>query len=234
MKRSCLFLILLILCSKGFSQNVGIGTTTPNASAALDITSTTGALLLPRMTTAQRDALTGTTGMMIYNNSTQTIQGYHKPYTYSRTTTDVSQIVSNTANFGNGMAQSFIPAISGTLASITVLYDAFSGNGTLNIKAGAGTGGTILSSQPITVLTGTSGTEITFVLSAPPSLAAGTTYTFEFVGGNTYGWRYSTTNPYANGQFYFFGAAQPGSDLYFKTIMNARVQLPLGWYDIGY
>ena len=36
---------------------VGVGTTTPDASAALDITSTTGGLLPPRMTTTQRDAI---------------------------------------------------------------------------------------------------------------------------------------------------------------------------------
>lgn len=38
-------------------SGVGIGTTTPNASAALDVTSTTKGLLIPRMTTAQRTAI---------------------------------------------------------------------------------------------------------------------------------------------------------------------------------
>ena len=35
-------------------QNVGIGTTTPNASALLDVSSTTKGILIPRMTGAQR------------------------------------------------------------------------------------------------------------------------------------------------------------------------------------
>ena len=34
------------------------------------VTSTTGALIVPRMTTAQRDALTAVNGMLIYNNTT--------------------------------------------------------------------------------------------------------------------------------------------------------------------
>src|SRR5689334_6079372 len=39
-------------------------------SAALEIQSTTGALLPPRMTTAQRDLLVTTPGMQIYNTTT--------------------------------------------------------------------------------------------------------------------------------------------------------------------
>ena len=46
---------------------VGISTTMPDASAALDITSTTGGLLTPRMTAAQRDAIaTPSQGLIIF------------------------------------------------------------------------------------------------------------------------------------------------------------------------
>lgn len=55
---------------------VGIGTTSIDVSAKLEISSTTGALLLPRMTTAQRDALTAVNGMLIYNSNTNKIEGY--------------------------------------------------------------------------------------------------------------------------------------------------------------
>ena len=56
--------------------NVGIGTTAPNAAAKLDLTSTTRGLLLPRMTTAQRDAITTPPdGLMIYNTSLNAFQG---------------------------------------------------------------------------------------------------------------------------------------------------------------
>lgn len=49
---------------------------TPAGSAALEISSTTGALLMPRMSTAQRDALTAVNGMVIYNSSTNLFEGY--------------------------------------------------------------------------------------------------------------------------------------------------------------
>ena len=60
-------------------QNVAklaIGAAAPATSTLLDITGTTGALLVPRMTTAQRDALTATNGMVLYNTTTNTMQGY--------------------------------------------------------------------------------------------------------------------------------------------------------------
>ena len=51
----------------GVSAQVGIGTTSPNASAELDITSTTKGLLPPRMTQAQRDAIASpAAGLMVW------------------------------------------------------------------------------------------------------------------------------------------------------------------------
>ena len=53
---------------------VGIGTTNPRG--ILDLVSTTGAFYLPRMTTAQRDAMVGiSSGAMIYNTSVNEFQG---------------------------------------------------------------------------------------------------------------------------------------------------------------
>ena len=51
-----------------FSDVVGIGTTSPNASALLDITSTTKGFLPPRMTGAQAEAIgTPAAGLMVYS-----------------------------------------------------------------------------------------------------------------------------------------------------------------------
>ncbi len=47
------------------ANQVGVGTTSPQG--ALDVASTTGAFIVPRMTAAQRDALTPVNGMIIYN-----------------------------------------------------------------------------------------------------------------------------------------------------------------------
>jgi len=52
------------------SGSVGIGTTSPNASALLDVSSTTKGFLPPRMTGAQAEAIsTPATGLMVYANN---------------------------------------------------------------------------------------------------------------------------------------------------------------------
>jgi uncharacterized protein (TIGR02145 family) len=66
MKKLLLSAILVATSFTTFAQ-VGVGTTTPNGSAALDITSTTSGLLPPRMTEAQRDLIgTPAAGLMVY------------------------------------------------------------------------------------------------------------------------------------------------------------------------
>ncbi len=60
-------LLFLFFLSKLNAQNVGINTTTPHVSAALDVESTTKGVLVPRMTLAQRDAiLTPSVGLLIF------------------------------------------------------------------------------------------------------------------------------------------------------------------------
>lgn len=60
------------------SGSVGIGTATPNASAELDIVSTTQGLGLPSMTTTQQNAIaTPRTGLEIYNSTLTTPQFYN-------------------------------------------------------------------------------------------------------------------------------------------------------------
>lgn len=72
------FAAKVVVAAGGMEINgaVGIGTATPTTSTLLDLTSTTGALLLPRMTTTQRDALTPTNGMLIYNSTSASFNKY--------------------------------------------------------------------------------------------------------------------------------------------------------------
>ena len=49
----------------GSTNNVGIGTETPNASAKLDVTSTTQGFAPPQMTATQASAITTTTRKLI-------------------------------------------------------------------------------------------------------------------------------------------------------------------------
>ena len=74
MKRYFTLLATLILALNTFGQ-VGVNTTTPDASSALDITSTTGGLLPPRMTTTQRDAISSAAiGLVLFNTTLNTLQ----------------------------------------------------------------------------------------------------------------------------------------------------------------
>lgn len=57
--------------------NVGIGTSTPSASAILELSSVTMGFIMPRMTTTQRNAIaTPAAGMQIYNVTTNKVNIY--------------------------------------------------------------------------------------------------------------------------------------------------------------
>ena len=62
-----IFTLLALTISFSMNAQVGINNDSPDASSALDITSTTAGLLIPRMTETQRDAISSAaTGLMIY------------------------------------------------------------------------------------------------------------------------------------------------------------------------
>jgi hypothetical protein len=76
MKKLILTALSLFLVGVVFSQNVGIGTNTPNASAALDISDTTRGILIPRVTLNQRNAIQNPTeGLMVYQKDG--VKGYY-------------------------------------------------------------------------------------------------------------------------------------------------------------
>lgn len=66
---------LQVTGSGKFTGKIEIGTTTSNASAVLEVESTTQGILFPRMTTAQRDLIaTPANGLVIYNSTTDKLQ----------------------------------------------------------------------------------------------------------------------------------------------------------------
>ncbi len=75
-------IIFLLAFGYSHSQNVAIGTTIPNASTKLEITSTDSGLLPPRMTTSQRYSIVNAIPeLMIFNTTTLSIEIYS---TYGR------------------------------------------------------------------------------------------------------------------------------------------------------
>ncbi len=70
-----LLMIGLLMTGAFSNAQVGIGTNTPDASAMLDVTSTTKGFLMPRMTTANRTSITSpASGLTIYNTDNQRIE----------------------------------------------------------------------------------------------------------------------------------------------------------------
>ncbi len=71
------FLLISSLC---YAQSVGVNTdgTLPHSSAILDVKSTTKGFLLPRMTTAQKNAIvTPAAGLVVYETTTASLQVYN-------------------------------------------------------------------------------------------------------------------------------------------------------------
>jgi Protein of unknown function (DUF1566) len=71
MKRIFMAGAFILFAGMLYAQNVGIGTATPNASAQLDVSSTTKGFLPPRMTSAQMVAIIPAEGLMIYNTTSK-------------------------------------------------------------------------------------------------------------------------------------------------------------------
>ena len=77
-----LFAMALFLGSVVEAQNVGIGTTTPNANAALEIKSNNKGLLMPRLSTTARNSMTNVAkGMLVFDSSYSSFY-YHDGITW--------------------------------------------------------------------------------------------------------------------------------------------------------
>lgn len=74
MKKYLSFLLCL-LTTNTFAQNIGIGTLSPDASAQLEISSSTKGLLIPRTTTAS--IVSPVTGLLIFDTGTNSFQFYN-------------------------------------------------------------------------------------------------------------------------------------------------------------
>lgn len=71
MNKLIIALVFLLSISGTIAAQVGIGTTSPETSAALDVSSADKGFLMPRMTTAQREAIPApANGLMVFDTDT--------------------------------------------------------------------------------------------------------------------------------------------------------------------
>jgi len=116
------------------NNNVGIGTTTPDASAVLDLSSTSKGLLVPRMTILQRDLIVPTNnsseGLLVYQTDGTNAEpkGF---YYWSASVNDWVPLNSSTGNTPSGLISMWSGPIN-TIPPGWALCDG--GNGTPDLR----------------------------------------------------------------------------------------------------
>ncbi|MCP4090197.1 MAG: hypothetical protein GY746_10440 [Gammaproteobacteria bacterium] len=132
--------------------NVGVGTNSPEASAILEATSTSKGFLPPRMTSAQRDAISNpVNGLQIYNVSTNCLNFHYNSNWYEVCGICTPKPTPADAGFDQT-----------DVCSPTTLTANTPGTGTGSWTIESGSGGSITDSlSPISSFSGTNGTTYT-------------------------------------------------------------------------
>jgi hypothetical protein len=205
MRKQILFIVGLFFSMHLFAQT-GIGTTTPHASAKLDVTSTDKGFLPPRMTSSQRTSIQSpAAGLMVYQtdgtaglyynngsawiyiiNSSTNVLSVVNGGTGTTTSTGTGSVVLNTnATLANptltsptlGVASGTSLALSGTTSSTSP------SSGALTVAGGFGVAGQIyaggIQNTPIGNTNASSGSFTTIVASG------NITATGNLTGGNS-------------------------------------------------
>jgi hypothetical protein len=131
------FIVGILLSVQAFAQT-GIGTTTPNASAKLEVAATDKGLLIPRLTSAQKDAIVSpANGLLVYQ--TDAVAGFYvnsgtpssKVWTrvnmdWTRTGNDIAYTVGNISTTGaltgGNTNASSISGFAANVATISANY----------------------------------------------------------------------------------------------------------------
>ena len=229
-----LFINVICAVTSINAQNVGIGTTTPAASAALEVNSVTGAFLLPRMNSTQRNALAPIEGMLIYNTEFLKFQGYG----LSSENVDQGSLSSSNACTGSGCGskwQSFTQGpITGLLTSIKMYLVGYAGclpaTVTVKIHSGTGIGGAVLQTSSIIVQAAGVGL---YTVPFHTAVSSGSVYTIEFISpatgcraGDNVEWLINSSDSYPSGHAYCCSELM-NQDFAFTTYMGT-----FGWVNL--
>ncbi|MDN3676442.1 fibrobacter succinogenes major paralogous domain-containing protein [Flavobacterium paronense] len=141
------FLIFTFFIVSIASAQVGIGTTTPDASSILDVKSTAAGFLPPRMTTAQRNAIVSPAiGLTIYNTSINCVEWWNGSLWYNACgTTFLASIPSNPLCVGKTISKTPCSMVAGATVnddSTTPLGVEYDWSNATNSTMGIGLGAT--------------------------------------------------------------------------------------------
>jgi hypothetical protein len=166
--------------NKSFTGTMVVGASAASgSSAALEVKSTTQGLLLPRLTTTQRDAVnTPLAGLLIYNSTAGKIQAYTEA---EGTAATLSNVASSYAGLGlsydYNVCLSFTPTANWRVSSFSlgVQSVATAGNITLSLYSGVPGSGILLGSQTVATSALSAGV-LNFNFSTPITVPPGSCY----------------------------------------------------------
>jgi len=117
---AALLFITFLMISQILISQVGIGTVTPDTSSILDIYANNKGILLPRLTTMERDAISSpANGLLIYNTTISSFDFYNSGWNFipsneSNGSVDTSVIISTSSTSDilmSGMSKSPDPGV---------------------------------------------------------------------------------------------------------------------------
>ncbi len=175
-------LALTVFAVTSVTGQTGIGTTTPDASSILDLTSTNKGLLLPRV--ANTAAISSpVNGLLIYDISSNCFKGYQNGAWSEclNTSTNTSLVSAVSSGFAGSFCTS---ALSGTTYGVTITNNDFSAKQitpqTTDLVLSGLTGVVVSSVSPseLTTINAGSSQQFTYTLTGTPNAAGTLTGTF--------------------------------------------------------
>jgi hypothetical protein len=166
--------------NKSFTGTMVVGASAASgSSAALEVKSTTQGLLLPRLTTTQRDAVnTPLAGLLIYNSTAGKIQAYTEAEGTAATLNNVASSYAGLGlSFDYNVCLSFTPTANWRVSSFSlgVQSVATAGNITLSLYSGVPGSGILLGSQTVATSALSAGV-LDFNFSTPITVPPGNCY----------------------------------------------------------
>ena len=165
------------------NNRIGIGTSSPNSSSIVEMASTTQGFLPPRLTSAQRDAISSpAAGLVIYNTNTNCLNFYAGNAWFETCGSVVPTAVVSSLNCGSATATGYI--YSGTLASgvsISVPYSG--GNGGIYSPQSISSTGVLGLTASLSIGNLVSGSgSLVFTISGTPAASGTATFPLSMAG----------------------------------------------------